>query len=181
MRITLLLVLGLSLPSSQDPRHDAAMLRQAQQLAVPVAQHQRLQRLTGEWKVASQAMGTTSEGVVAGQSMLGDRYVVLRYRLPRAGRELEAVQLLGFDTLHQVYTSSWRDDASTWSVEASGSPDPEAPDRLVLRGSVGDARDPSGRPYRIEFDLGRPDEVTVQLFDTIDGKDVRVETQRWRR
>lgn len=124
MRITLLLVLGLSLPSSQDPRHDAAMLRQAQQLAVPVAQHQRLQRLTGEWKVASQAMGTTSEGAVAGKAMLGGRYVVLSYRLPRAGRELEAVQLLGFDTLHQVYTSSWRDDASTWAVEASGTRTP---------------------------------------------------------
>jgi hypothetical protein len=112
--------------------------------------------------------------------------VVLNFVLQLQGTAVEAVQMLGFDTLRQLYTSSWRDDLSTWSVEASGTAGAGAPERLRLQGALADARDPTGRPFRLELDLppaaaGAAGEVAVRSYDTVDGKEVLMQTQRWTR
>jgi hypothetical protein len=92
---------------------------------------------------------------------------------------LQAVQVFGFDTLRQCYTASWRDDFSTWSVDASGPPLPDAPDRLVLRGTLVDASDAAGRPFRLEFDLATADRATVTIHDTVAGAERLVQKQEW--
>ena len=171
------------LTAVQDPAPGPATLRTAQQLAVPTAEHARLQRLVGEWNVAVQpAAGREERGRMHAAAILGGRHVVLNFAFELQGAKVEAVQILGFDTLRQVYTSSWRDDLSTWSVEAAGAARPDNPEQLRLPGTVCDARDPTGRPFRLEFDLpavAAAREVVVRLYDTVDGKDVLMQTQRW--
>lgn len=170
----------------QDPAPDPAMLLRAQQLAATAPQHQRLARLVGDWDVG---VVTTppggpehrDRGRASVRPILGGRYVVANLTLPVPGGRLEAVQILGFDTLRQLYTASWRDDASTWSVEASGSPQPAAPEVLLLRGTVADARDPTGRPFRLRLDLGAADRIVVELHDAVAGQEVLVQTQHWQR
>jgi hypothetical protein len=184
-RAVLLLALLPTL-STQDPTPTPAVLRSAQQLAALAPEHRLLARLVGDFEVAVQTTlpGTPprdERGRVRGAAILGGRHVVLNYVLQLQGTAVEAVQMLGFDTLRQLYTSSWRDDLSTWSVDTSGAASAEAPQRLRLQGTLADARDPTGRPFRLEIDLpdaaGGP--VVVRSYDTIDGNEVLLQTQRW--
>jgi hypothetical protein len=182
-------VLFVLLPP-QDPVAHAQMLQQAQQLARTYEPHQRLQQLAGAWDVAVRTTvpgqpEVAGRGSLAGKSMLGGRYVVLNFQLDVQGAPLEAVQILGFDNLRQSYTSSWRDDLSTWSVECAGGAEPKEPTKLRLAGQLADAHDPAGRPFRLELDLPALDQpkgaVQVRLYDTIGGREVLVQRQDWTR
>lgn len=174
----------------QDPVEHAQMLKQAQLLARTWEPHQRLQQLAGTWDVAVRttvpgAPEAEGRGALTGKSMLGGRYVVLNFQFDLQGAPLEAVQILGFDNLRQSYTSSWRDDLSTWAVECAGGAEPKDPAKLRLQGQLADARDPAGRPFRCEIDLPPPDQpkgaVQVRLYDTIGGREVLVQRQDWTR
>lgn len=185
MRSFALAAVAVSLVAlSQDPSREPGMLRSAQQLAVTTAEHQLLQRLVGEWDVVSTTFppgGKPQEarGRIVGKAILGGRYVVLNHTLAVGGSKLEAVQLLGFDTLRGHYTSSWRDDVSTWAVDCSGGAVDGQPLQWVLRGTLADARTPSGRAFRCKFDLRTDKAVKVELFDAHEGEEVRVQTQAW--
>ncbi|MBL8726824.1 MAG: DUF1579 family protein [Planctomycetes bacterium] len=173
-------------PVAQDPMPPPSALQRAAELARPAEPHQRLQRLLGSWQVTSTtttaagAEARVERGTIEGTSLLGGRYVMLHYRLQVEGGGLEAVQLLGFHTLHQLYTSSWRDDHSTWAIECNGPPDAAAPDRLVLHGTLVDVQDAEGHPFRLELDLG-DERVEVRLFETVGGAPVLRQTQQWTR
>ncbi|MEO6593433.1 MAG: hypothetical protein ABIP94_01620, partial [Planctomycetota bacterium] len=97
------------------------------------------------------------------------------------GSDVHAMQILGFDTLRQLYTASWRDDQSTWSVECSGAAAGKTPDLLRLKGTLADARDAAGRPFRLELDLEVKDRVRVSIFDTHEGKEFLLQVQDWTR
>jgi hypothetical protein len=180
------LLLSLFAAASQDPMPSAAALQRAAELARPAEPHQRLQRLLGHWQVTATTTTTADaaprvdHGTIEGTSLLGGRYVMLHHQLQVEGGGLEAIQLLGFHTLHQLYTSSWRDDHSTWSIECNGPFDAAAPDRLVLHGTLVDVRDPEGRPFRLELDLG-DERIDVRLFDTVAGKLALRQSQQWTR
>jgi hypothetical protein len=171
-------------PVVQDPRPDPAVLHKAKLLSATTEHHTRLQQLLGEWNVV---VRTTLPGVEAREdrgtlvaaSILGGRHLVLSFTLELQGAKFEAVQILGFDTLRQVYTASWRDSLSTWAVDCSGAPSSETPAVLSLSGTLADARDPTGRPFRLVLDLGKDKAVTARTFETIDGKEVEVQSQQW--
>ncbi|MBL9079407.1 MAG: DUF1579 family protein [Planctomycetes bacterium] len=180
------LSLVLLAPSAQDPGQQAAVLQRAAELARPVAQHALLARLVGNWQVEvvtrdRDGRERTERGTIEGTAQLGGRYVELHHRWSTAGGPLEGLQVLGYHTLHQLYTSSWRDDRSTWAVDCSGVPDAAAPDRLVLNGALVDARDPAGRAFRFELELDGDTRVTARVFDTEAGALVLRQTQRWTR
>jgi hypothetical protein len=186
----LLLAVGSSLPGDscapQDPAADARVLQQAHKLAQPVEHHRLLARLAGEWDVV---VHTTppggaprdDRGRVVGALILGGRYVVLDFVLQLRDVKVEAVQILGFDTLRKLWTSSWRDELATWSIEASGPPTADAPARLVMTGALTDARDPTGRPFRLQLDVVSDAQVAVRLFDSYDGREFEVQRQEWTR
>lgn len=167
---------------------DGKALQHAQQLSRTTAEHDQLARLAGKWRVSvrtsSDGSGQVREdqGTCVGQAILGGRYVVLNFQLQLQGRKVEAVQLIGFDTLRKVYTASWRDSATTWSIECEGEPG-KLPDVLSLRGLMVDAFTPDGRAFRMELDLGVKDQVDVRIYEQ-DGAgrgEVLLQEQQWRR
>jgi hypothetical protein len=182
--LVVLAALGVAATVPQDPVPTPATLQRAHRLAQPDAHHARLQRLVGDWDVVLRTTlpgGDPREdrGTVKVAAVLGGRYVVANYALQVRGAKVEAVQILGFDTLRQLYTSSWRDDASTWAIDTAGPHDAERPDLLTLTGSMVDAQDPTGRPCRLVVDLRRADAVAMRSFDTIGGKEVDLQQQQW--
>ncbi len=170
----------------QDPRPEPSLLHRAKQLSLPTEHHTRLQRLVGDWNVVVRTTlpGTDARedrGELRAASILGGRFTVLNFTLTMQGAPLEAVQLLGFDTLHDVYTASWRDSSSTWAVDCAGAPAAAAPDVVTMVGTLRDVRDPTGRPFRLVLELAKTDAVTMRTFETFDGSEVEVQVQQWTR
>ncbi len=173
-------------PAPQDPRPDPATLQKALRLSAVGEHHTRLQQLIGTWDVVLRTtlpggVEQTDRGRVVVAAILGGRHVVANYTLQIQGAKVEAVQIFGFDTLRQVYTASWRDDLSTWSIETAGPPDAGKPDVLTLLGTMVDARDATGRPFRQVVELGAAKAVKVRLFDTHAGKEFELQVQEWTR
>ena len=189
MRVLAAFVLAIAAavsPRPQDPRPEPSVLQKAKQVSTTTEEHVRLQRLVGEWEVVLRTTlpgGKPQEdqGRVVAAPILGGRYVVANYTLQIQGVKVEAVQIFGFDALRSVFTASWRDDLSTWSIETAGPPVAATPDVLVLTGTLIDAKDPTGRPFRQVVDLATEKAVTVRLFDTHDDKQFELQVQQWTR
>lgn len=173
------------LTAPQDPPPDAATLLRLAQWAQPGEPHALLQRLVGEWDVAVRAPSDADEplagGRMTGSELLGGRYVQLQFALTAAKQKFEAVQVLGFDRSRQQFTSSWRDSASTWATECAGAPRADRPDLLALAGTLVDAVDPAGRPFRLEIDLAFDQRVAVKLFESRGGVESLTQSQTWTR
>jgi hypothetical protein len=174
----------------QDPKPsvrvpDGETLRRAQALSRTTAEHKRLQKLAGEWQVTLRTHGPDGKvqegtGKVLGQSMLGGRYVVLNLKAKMQGQDVEAVQIVGFDTLRLAYTSSWRDNATTWPVECYGGIGKDA-DVLTMTGVLHDALTPNGRGFRLVLDLREKDQVTVKVYEERGLDDTLLQEQVWKR
>ncbi|MFN3240781.1 MAG: DUF1579 family protein [Planctomycetota bacterium] len=172
----------------QDPKPnvrqpDAESLRRARELSKTVAQHDVLRRLGGKWNVTVKTTAPDGKvhedtGKVAGVGMLGGRYVALNFELDLQGNELQALQIVGFDTLKGLYTASWRDTGSTWGVECRGEPGDDV-NVITMRGSMVDAFTPNGRPFRLQFDVRERGEVLVRIWEGMAGKEVLLQEQRW--
>lgn len=171
----------------QDPHRDGPLLQKAKELAATGTEHALLAQLAGDWDVVFTTHATGSEakeerGRASGSLLLGGRYVQVQFRMQSGQVPVQAIQLFGFDTLRQLFTSSWRDDLSTWAVECSG-PRPDAgaePGVVELQGTMSDVRDPTGRPFRMRVQI-EVAQVTVELRDTLDGREHVVQRQRWTR
>lgn len=173
-------------PNAKQPEvrvPDGEVLRRAQELSRTTVHHDRVKKLAGQWNVTVRTPmggGKTREdkGTVFGAPVLGGRYVALNYKLRILGRDIDALQMVGFDTLRSQYTSTWRDNQTTWSVDCAGEPGKEA-DVLTLTGRLHDAESPDGKPMRMTIDLRTKDRVTVRIH-TGRGKDaVLMQEQVW--
>lgn len=184
-----LLLLLLAAPRPQDPQPDPAALQRAQDVGRTGAPHRVLAALVGAWDVAIETPVAGGEprreaGTAQGRALLGGRYVELAFALRLGGQPVQGLQILGFDMLHEVYTSSWRDDLSTWAIEAAGAAVEDRPQQLALYGSLVDAAHPTGRAFRLELDLQTSDVVAMRLLGRVDeadpdAGDVVLQTQRW--
>lgn len=173
--------------SPQDPARDGPLLQKAKELAATGPEHALLAKLAGDWNVVWTTHATGSEakeerGRATGSLLLGGRYVQVLFRMQAGQVPVQGMQLFGFDTLRQQFTSSWRDDLSTWSVECNG-PRPEAgsePGVFELQGTVGDVHDPTGRPFRMRVQV-QDATIAIELRDTLDGREHVVQRQLWTR
>ena len=193
-------MLGLGLaatvrPHPQDPKPvprapAGDVLRRAQELSKTTAEHERLLSLSGKWDVVLRTsvddVGAPGGGVredkgmVVGQSMLGGRFIALNLKAKVQGRAVEGLQILGFDTLRKAYTSSWRDNATTWSLDCLGGLGRD-PDLLKLTGSLRDASTPEGRSVSMTIDMRVKDQVTVRICEERGLDEVLMQEQVWKR
>ena len=168
-------------PAARPPGADA--LQRARELAQLAPEHQVLRRLAGSWKVSLRTTspdGETREGqgAVVGKAMLGGRYLGLAFELDVQGNEVEALQILGFDTLRGRYTASWRDTGTTWSIDCEGTPGDEA-FVMTMSGSMVDAVTPAGRPFRLQIDARSRARIEVKIWEGAIGAEVLLQEQRW--
>lgn len=174
---------GGAKPSVRTP--DGETLRRAQELSRTTVEHDRLAKLAGNWNLTVRTpleggKVRKERGTVVGQPILGGRYVVCNFRMSLSGREVEAVQIVGFDTMRQLYTSSWRDNQMTWPIRCSGEPGKEA-ELLDLAGSLRDADTPDGQTIRMTLDMRSKDQVTVRVHTGGREKEVLMQEQVWKR
>lgn len=200
MSVGFVFMLGLGVaatvrPHLQDPKPVARapagdVLRRAQELSRTTVEHERLLDLRGKWDVVLRtsvgSAGTPGggmredKGTVVGQSMLGGRFLALNFQAKLQGRAVEGLQILGFDTLRQAYTSSWRDNATTWSLDCQGGLGSD-PQLLKLTGSLRDASTPEGRPMSMTIDMRAKDQVTIRIYEERGLDEMLMQEQVWRR
>jgi len=186
----LALAAAFSLAAVQDPKPtvrqpDADALRRARDLARTAPEHEVFRRLAGSWRVKLRTTAPSGEvhedeGAVVGRAMLGGRYLGLAFELDLQGNPLEAMQILGYDRLKGLYTASWRDTGTTWSVECQGAPGDD-PAVITMFGSMVDAFTPDGRPFRLQLDARDRAEVRVKIWEGMLGREVLLQEQRWSR
>ena len=200
MSVGFIFMLGLGAaatvrPHLQDPKPvprapSGDILRRAQELSRTTVEHERLLNLSGKWNVilrtsiadADNASGGVREdkGTVVGQSMLGGRFLALNFRAKVQGRAVEGLQILGFDTLRRAYTSSWRDNATTWSLDCLGGLGRD-PGLLKLTGLLRDASTPEGRSMSMTIDMRTKDQVTIRIYEERGLDEVLMQEQVWQR
>src|SRR5688500_18082236 len=109
------------------------MMKQAQQMAAPGEQHQRLAAREGRWKVSGQfnIPGTPPmkfTGTNESRMILGGRFLRIEGKAQAAqpGMESESLTVLGFDKRTGKYTLWSVDTYGTYSISATGDYDEAA-------------------------------------------------------
>jgi hypothetical protein len=171
-------------PGLLDPRELARAMTATVRFATPGPQHGRLASLAGDWTVelALSPPGQTpalSSGKARAAMVLGGRYLVVDLVVPVQDVAVEGLYIFGFDNLRGLYSASWRDSLSTWSIECLGRQDRDDAQRIDLQGLLFDAVSPEGRPFRLDFVIESADRFTLAVVDTIGDRQQRVMEQRF--
>lgn len=163
----------------------AKAMTESMRLATPGPEHRKLVALAGRYEVAMtlSAPGLPEQqctGTALAAAVLGGRYLLVNCNVLVSGARLEGLYLFGFDHLHGLYTASWRDSMSTWSIECSGSLAVDQPERVELQGTMVDAASPTGRPFRLWLEF-TADGFQVAVRDRVGEQFVEVMRQRFAR
>ncbi|TAH38904.1 MAG: DUF1579 domain-containing protein [Planctomycetota bacterium] len=172
--------------AQQDPAQDPAaaippeMMEKMQELATPGPEHADLQKLVGEWnqsytmKWSEDMPEMASKGTAKVKPLLGGRFVMeeVHMELPGMG-PMEGISILGYDKLKGEYVSIWMDSWSTWPTFASGKAGKDG--KIETKGTMVDAM-AGARPFRMVIQPKSDNEHYAEMFDTIDGKEVKVMT-----
>lgn len=177
--LTALLILALAVPAlAQDAKKKTAeeeMMEYYIETAKPVAQHQRLADLTGDWNVttklwfdpAGQPKVATGKG--KGRLILGGRFAVVETDL---GGELpsQSMTIFGFDRRTDEYTLVGLDTLGTYWIDAAGK---AAGEKIVLDGSYAQPPKNEQQKYRFVWTRSANGELMTLYFLT-GGQDVKV-------
>ncbi len=160
------------------------MMQKMQELAAPGPEHQHLQNLVGNWdlklrtRFQPDAPWSESPGTAEARGILGGRFVVQDVSASMEGMPFTGFELLGYDKLQGLHTSSWADSMGTSAFHSTGKMEGEA---IVYRGSMTDFVTPDGRPYRTVLRIQDKDHWTREMYDTMEGEEVLVITIEGRR
>ena len=164
-------------PSADQAKaaQDAMMAEMAKYAAPGPMQTDFMKPLTGTWKtVTTTYMGPkpeTSEGTCTRSMVLGDRFLESKHSGVFAGVPFEGMELLGFDTRKNQFSSVWIDNMGTsMAVSTSGSYD-AATKTLTINSSFDDPV--SGKPmaYKMVTHIVDPNKHVFTMLGNRDGKD----------
>lgn len=167
----------------------ARAMTSTMKLSMPGPQHARLAALEGAYAVEMTLSppdlpSQTCKGEARAMTVLSGRYLLVNMKVRVAGVVMEGLYVLGYDNLRSLYTVSWRDSLSTWSVECAG-PESEADKgKVALQGTMVDAASPTGRAFELEmtfrdggFALAVRDRVKDGIVEVMRQSFVRKEPQ----
>jgi hypothetical protein len=163
-----------------DPLQLARAMTSTMKLALPGPQHERLQKLEGAYAVSMQLTppGLPAQeclGEARAMTVLGGRYLLVNLKVRVAGVVMEGLYVFGYDNLRSLYTVSWRDSLSTWSVECAGPETEGQKDKVALSGTMVDAASPTGRSFDLELSF-LADGFSLSVRDQV--KEAKVEVMR---
>jgi hypothetical protein len=165
---------------SGSPSEMEKMMKAWEKYSTPGEGHRPLERMVGRWTTVTKmwmdperpAMET--RGTAEWSMTLGGRWLVTRYSGEFMGKPFEGVAMTGYDNFREVYISTWTDNVSTGLMSSTGSANG---DRTVISLS-GTMDEPltgeKNKRFREVFRLTGPDTFTMEMYDTIEGKDVKV-------
>lgn len=142
--------------------------------ATPNEHHARLHELVGEWEARATfwmepgASPIQSDGACINESILGGRWINMRYTCDFMGMPYEGTGVFGFDNLAGEYVGNWLDSMCTQMMVHRGKPGSNAA-RIEMRGT---SRDPKGveAPTRNLTTIHSKDRHTYEMFRTPPGK-----------
>ncbi len=161
--------------SHADPAEAMAKISKAARLG---PQHDKMAALAGSWdlnfkhRTGADDEWTTETGTAECRIVLGGRYLVEELKCTYDGAPYEGIRVHGFDNLEGTYFNIWMDTVGTWPVLSRGATDDA--DALVYHGRWKDIHTPSGRPFRTVAKRDGNDKWQLELFDTIDGAEVKI-------
>jgi len=141
-------------------------------------QHDKMAALAGSWnlqfkhRTGPDAEWSTETGTAEAKIALGGRYLVEELKCTYDGVPYEGVRVHGFDNLEGTYFNIWMDSLGTWPVLSRGASDEG--DALVYHGRWKDVHTPAGRPFRTVLKRDGNDTWQLDLYDTIDGAEVKI-------
>jgi hypothetical protein len=171
---------GLDVPagtrsSEADPAEAMAKVSKAARLG---PEHDRMATLAGTWDLqfkhrsGPDAPWQTETGTAVLTMELGGRYLLEKLTCTYDGAPYQGVRVHGFDNLEGNYFNIWMDTLGTWPVLSRGTKD--ANGVLRYHGRWFDTHTPSGRPFKTVARRDGEDMWQLDLFDTIDGEEVKV-------
>ncbi len=141
-------------------------------LAQPGEQHAMLQEMVGEWETESELNfpgmpeAMTMRGHSTVKPLLGGRYVMEELHGSMMGMPFEGINIIGYDNSRQEFVSTWMDNSSTWPITSSGHYD-EGTKALTLTGTMRDAANLEGRPFRSVSKTLDADHMVMTMYDTV--------------
>ncbi len=161
--------------SQADPAEAMAKVNKAARLS---AAHDRMKALAGTWDLQFKHRSgaddpwKTEHGTAVCTMELGGRYLLEKLQCTYNGMPYEGVRVHGYDNLEGDYFNIWMDTLGTWPVLSRGTKDEN--DVLRYHGRWKDTETPSGRPFKTVAKRDGNDKWQLELFDTIDGEEVKV-------
>jgi len=149
-------------------------MKAMQEMAAPGEHHEHLAMIVGNWTYTAEfwqpgapdAMEMT--GTMSARKLLGGRFVELSWKGDFMGMPFEGLGIDGYDKMKQTYTSEWRDNFGTFTLNYTGSCESDG----KVRTTKGTFKDPmSGE---MVTDLGKltfRDDGTVLMESWRAGKD----------
>jgi hypothetical protein len=167
-------ILRAATPQSQEEQEK--MMKLYMEMAKPGKPHQELAALSGDWDITITTTCTGPEPVeskatCAFKPILGGRFVVQTMKGKWGEMPMDGFQILGYDNVQKKYVSVWMDNWSTGIHMSSGV---EGANGVVeMKGLMKDAMSPEGRPFRSVMKPEGPDKFIFELYDTIQGQEVK--------
>lgn len=155
-----------------------------QMMPRPTAEHQRLARHAGTWKVTSKFYMDPSQPPMESTGtetveLIGDLWNLRRYESSMMGTPFAGVCTIGYEPHNQRYVSTWIDSFTPSLFSLTGE---WKGDMLEFRGEAWNAMTGSMLMHRTtERDVG-DDERVFEMFCTLpDGNEIKMMTNHYRR
>lgn len=152
--------------------------------AQPGEPHKRLQELVGEWNIdtemPAEPMPVKSKGTAEFKSILGGRFVMETARGEMMGMPREDIRMHGYDNVAKKYLTVLLGTMSTGVNLATGTADPTGK-VITFTGLMQDAVAPDGRPFTVFIRHKDKDNFVVEVFNTVEGKELRHLTANYTR
>lgn len=162
-------------PESMGPEgaEMMALMEAWAKASTPGEMHDHLDRYEGEWTTEITLWmipgqePTTTNGTMSGEWVYGGRYMRTEHTSDMMGQPFHGTGIEGYDTVREVYTSTWYDNASTGIVNFEGQC-ADAGDAdcstMVYHGTQADPRTGEMTKTRVVVTFAGPDSFMFESF-----------------
>lgn len=159
---------------------DPEVMKRMMTYMTPTKEHREMAERVGTWNIHSKmwmapgAPEMTMDSVAETEMILGGRYLVERSKGSFMGQPFEGQLTMGYNTLTEEWWSMWIDSMGTGYALATGKKNEAG--GLEMSGTMQDAVNPDGRPYRMtSHPMNDKGEVVMEMYDTLpDGTEWKV-------
>lgn len=129
-------------------------------------EHELLQRMVGNWKFVKKSSPATGEPEVVGTGtisaeLIGEFFVVSRWRGLVYEVDFEAVQTIGYDVREQKYIGTWADSIMTHLWHFAGPVSEAENTKTLTLQATGPSPGGAIATFRERYLFRRPDSITV--------------------